>query len=213
MASLREAKAFGATASILLLIGIVPTSNGVDIVALFLGLVLLLRAAKNLADRTSDKVYSNMEWAVVLVIIGTIVGYVILFAGFLAILRSFPTVDLASFVATIFEGLAAVSVFFILAAVFVRRSYGSIPESLNPHLFRSAAKLFLAGSIVIIIIGIGFIIIFAAIAIQLAAFLSLPDETPPRPPTDPWGKPLLQQHLRVLGQHRRSQQVTTIPWR
>jgi uncharacterized membrane protein len=190
MATLREVKAFGATASILLLLGIVPTFNSVDIVALLLGLVLLLVATKNLADRTSDNVYSNMEWAVALVIIGTIVGIVIVFAGFLAILRSLPTVDLAAFVGTIIEGLAAISFFFILAALFVRRSYGSIPETLHPHLFRSAANLFLAGAVLIIVLGIGFILIFAAIAVQLAAFLSLPDETPPRPPTDPWGKPL-----------------------
>lgn len=190
MATLREAKAFGVTASILLLIGAVPGSRSLDILALLLGLVLLLVATKYLADLTSDTVYSSMQYAVAFVFIGSIIGFVIVYAGFLAILRSFPTVDLAAFLGTIIAGLAAVSFFFVLAGVFVRRSYRLLPESLNPHLLRLAANLFLAGAILIVILGIGFVFIYAAVAVQLAAFLSLADEMPPRPAVDPWGKPL-----------------------
>lgn len=189
MATLREAKAIGAAASTLLLVGF--GTNPLNGVALFLGLILLLVAAKYVSQQTSDGVYSNMRWAVVCIIIGLILGFLIVFAGLRSAVNfSSGSVDWATFTGTLIAGLVVVWIFFILAAVFTWRSYSAIAQSLDADLFRTAATLFLLGAAFIIVLGFGFIIIFAAIGVQLAAFLSLPDEKRPKQPIDPWGKPL-----------------------
>jgi len=189
MGSLREGKAIGAAASTLLLIGF--GTNPVSLLALLLGLILLLIAVKYVSQETSDKVFTNIMRAVVLVVTGSIVGFLIVFNGLLSAVRfSSGSVDLAAFTNSLIIGLVAVWIFFILGAIFTWRSYSAIAKSLDADLFRTAATLFLTGAVLIIVLGLGFIIIFAALAVQLAAFLSLPDEKHPRTPIDPWGKPV-----------------------
>ncbi len=186
---MREGKAIGAAASTLLLIGF--GTNPVSLLALLLGLILLLIAVKYVSQETSDKVFTNIMRAVVLVVTGSIVGFLIVFNGLLSAVRfSSGSVDLAAFTNSLIIGLVAVWIFFILGAIFTWRSYSAIAKSLDADLFRTAATLFLTGAVLIIVLGLGFIIIFAALAVQLAAFLSLPDEKHPRTPIDPWGKPV-----------------------
>jgi uncharacterized membrane protein len=189
MATLREGKAIGAAASVLLLIGF--GTNPGNFLAIFLGLVLLLVSAKNVSEQTGDKVYTDIQWAVVFLITGAVVGFVVVFSALSSLVNfGSGSLDLASFTETVVIGLIVVSVFFIIAAIFTRRSYNAIARKLGVNLFRTAGTLFLVGAVLIMALGIGFIIIFAAIGVQLAAFLSLPDEARPRTPIDPWGKPL-----------------------
>lgn len=190
MATLREAKAIGAAASVLLLIG--SGTNVLNLIALLIGIIMLLVATKYISELTSDSVFTNMVYATTFVIIGLIVGFVIVFANFRPILNlsAAPLENLGAFYLAVLPGLVVVWIFFITAGFFARRSNDLIAQSLDADLFRLAATLFLAGAVLIISLGLGFILIFAAIAVQLAAFLSLPDEKRPRQPIDPWGKPL-----------------------
>ncbi len=189
MGFLREGKAIGSAASTLLLIGF--GTSPVNVLALLLGLILLLVAAKSISQQTSDKIFTNVMWAVVLVITGSIVGFLIVFNGLISAVNfSSGSVNLATYTNSLIFGLVVVWVFLILGAIFTSKSYYAIAKGLDADLFRTAATLFLVGAVLIIVLGIGFIIIFAALAVQLAAFLSLPDEKHPRTPIDPWGKPV-----------------------
>ena len=186
---MREGKAIGAAASTLLLVGF--GTSPVNILALILGLVLLLVAVKYISQQTSDRIYTNIQLAVVCVITGATVGLLVVFNGLLsAVNLSTASVNSATFTGSLITGLVAVWIFFIIAAIFTWRSYSAIAKSLDADLFRTAATLFLLGAVFIIALGLGFIIILAAIAVQLAAFLSLPDEKRLRTPIDPWGKPV-----------------------
>jgi uncharacterized membrane protein len=189
MASLREGKAIGAAASVLLLLGF--GASPVNLAALLLGLILLLVSAKYISEQTLDMIYTNIMWAVACLIFGAIVGFLVVFNGLESAVRlGSGTVDWSVLTASLVAGLVVVWVFFILAAILIRRSYHAIAQSLRVDLFRTAAALFLAGAVFIIVVGLGFILIFAAIGVQLAAFLSLPDQPPPKTLTDPWGKPV-----------------------
>jgi uncharacterized membrane protein len=189
MGFLREGKAIGAAASTLLLIGF--GTGPVNLLALLLGLILLLVAVKYVSQETSDKIFTNIMWAVVFVVTGAIVGFVIVFDILLsAVNLGSASVKLVPFTNSQIIGLVIVWIFFIIGAIFTWRSYSAIAKRLEADLFRTAATLFLIGAVLIIILGLGFIIIFAALAVQLAAFLSLPDEKHPRTPIDPWGKPV-----------------------
>lgn len=202
MATLREAKAIGATASVLLLVGSVANASSVlSIVALIFGLIMLLVATKYIAELTSNSVYTNMALAVAFLVIGLIVWW--LLAAFVSLrivitfgsspssrdLAGFFGPDWSTFTGTVIAGLVVIWICLIIAAFFTRKSYDKIAESLYVELFRLAATLFIIGAVLTIALGLGLIIIFAAVAVQLAAFLSLPDEPRPRRQKDPWDKP------------------------
>jgi uncharacterized membrane protein len=98
--------------------------------------------------------------------------------------------SLSEFILAILAGLAVTCVFFIPASIYLRRSYDSIATSLRVDLFRMVGKLYLIGSALVIVFGVGFVVLFVAWTLTIAAFISLPNEMPPRLPIDPWGRPL-----------------------
>ncbi len=186
----------GAAGSVLMMIsGVVPGSD----LLFVLGLILLLVAERYISEFSEDRErYQNMTIAVVLFIIGILIGYVFVFSGFLSILAasSSGSTSLSSSIGQfgpVFEngvfGLVAVWLFFLAAAYFLKKNYDSIAESFDVGLFSTVGLLFLIGAALIIVFGVGFIIIFIAATLQLAAFLALPEAVPQKSPVDPWGRP------------------------
>ena len=197
MSSLSRAKTIGAVGSILVLVGFVPNGGVVLTIA---GFILILVAVKHVADVTKDRdLYGNMQAAVALSVVGTIIGFLVVFGGFFSFIGSGPTGSLqtggplesfSSFIETVIIGLVAIWFFFVIASILLKKSYDSIALSLNVDLFHTTGKLFLIGAALIIVFGVGLIITFVAATLQIAAFLSLPDEKPPPYTIDPLAKPL-----------------------
>ena len=196
MATLREAKGIGAAGSVLMMIsGVVPGSD----LLFVLGLILLLVAERYVSEFSEDRErYQNMTLAVVLFMVGVLIGYAFVFSGFLSILvvSSSGSSSFSSSIGLFYSligidilGLVSVWFFFLAAAYFLKKSYDSISESLDVELFSTVGLLFLIGAALIIVFGVGFVIIFIAATLQLAAFLALPDTVPQKHPVDPWGKP------------------------
>lgn len=181
MGTLRQARGLGAIGSVLMLLA--PLTLGLLLVP---GLVLVLVAVKYIGEviRKGD-LYGDMAIAVALAIISQIVGYYFILSGAVSItgLGSTATgTDPLSlywtFITRIYLVLAAVWILLFLAAPFVKKSFESIATSLDEKLFDTVGILYAIGAGLIIVLGIGFIILYAAIILQAAAFLSLPDEKP-----------------------------------
>jgi uncharacterized membrane protein len=190
MTSLSEAKVLGGIGSILVLLTAVPSVGALFGIA---GFIMILLAIKNISLVVNEKpIYSNMLTAVVLAIGAIAVGAVTIVGAIYHVL------GMGSFVGSHFVlapqlapatwfGLAAVAIGGILAvwallvasAVFVRRTYNSMANKLNVHLFETAGLLYLIGAATSIIL-VGFPIILIAQILLTVAFFSIQEQ--PRVP-------------------------------
>ncbi|MGB9728701.1 MAG: DUF996 domain-containing protein [Thermoprotei archaeon] len=163
MASLHDAKILGGIGSILMLF--VPV----------VGQILVLIGIKNISDITNDRsVFDNALYALIFGIIGSIA----MFAVFYALLPLIFTFALPIIVALIVG-----FVFYLLSAIYLRRSFDRIAELLNISYFKTAGLLYYIGAILTIIL-VGFIIVFVAEIFMIIAFFSIPEQPPP-PPSPP----------------------------
>jgi uncharacterized membrane protein len=155
-------------------------------------------AVKYASDILGDsKIFNNMMYAVILGIIGLVIGVVVVVAivfqaiglGFLSSSFAYTgaTVaagDIMGLLSTIIVGLAAVWVCLLISALFLRRSFGELGKRLNMGLFGTAALIYLIGAILTIIL-IGFVLIFIAEILFLVAFFSINTQTVPAPASMP----------------------------
>lgn len=197
MTLLSQAKTYGGVGSILVLLSPVPT---VGWLLAIVGFILTLLAVKNISEAVGDRaIFNNMLISVVLSIVGVVVGAALVIS---TVFRFFgmgymsgqygpdfnpstiPPGDMIAFVSSILIGLAAIWVFLLASAIFLRRSYTAISTKLNIKMFSTAALLFLIGAALTIIL-VGFILILVAQILLIVAFFSiidLPPQTQPPPP-------------------------------
>jgi uncharacterized membrane protein len=134
-------------------------------------------------------IFNNMLIAVVLSIIGTIVSTVVVLATlfqFIGIRSTFtpstaPPTDFLALLASVVQGLIIGWVFFIIASIFLKKSYDSIALKTNIGTFRTTGLLFLVGAITTIIL-VGFFILLVASVLQIVAFFSIPEQLPQQRP-------------------------------
>jgi uncharacterized membrane protein len=184
-----QARTFGGIGAILVLLSFVPSVGAILGVV---GFVMILVAVKYIADDLHDRtIFNNMMIAVILSIVGIVVGSLVVLTTVLNAFQngyfnsSFPftpstsvtTDQWITFGITIFVGLLAAWAFFFASAVFIRRSYKTIGLKLNVHTFGTAGLLYLVGAATTII-GIGFIILPIAQILTAVAFFSI-HEGPP----------------------------------
>ena len=198
--SLNQVKTLGGIGSLLALLAFVPTVGFVLSIA---GLVLVLVAVKYASDILGDpKIFNNMLYAVILGIVGIVVAVFAVIAvvfraiglGFLsssfamASPSSMAPGDIIGLLGTVALGLAAVWVCFLISSIFLRRSYSELGKRLNVGLFGTAALLYLIGAALTIVL-VGFLLIFIAEVLLIAAFFSIdtqaPPATQPAPPAQP----------------------------
>ena len=188
MASLGQAKSLGGVGAILVLIGgFVGAPGGVLAIV---GLILVLIAVKYIADVLADQtVFNNMIIAVVLSIIGLVALIVIVLSAFYSFIgfrnfsfmpRTAPPVGFVAFVTSIIIGAVIAWVFFLIASIFLKRSYETIGTRLGIGTFHTTGLLYLIGA-ALSIIGIGLIIVFIAEILQIVAFFSIPEQMPMGP--------------------------------
>jgi uncharacterized membrane protein len=190
MPSLNEVKTLGGVGSILTLLAIVPT---VGVVLAIVGLILILIAVKYASDILGDsKIFNNMLYAVILGIIGLVVGIVavatIVFQaiglGYMSSSFAYTAPsnvavgDIMGLLGTLLLGLAAVWICFLISAIFLRRSYGELGKRLNVGLFGTAGLLYLIGAALTIIL-VGLLLIFIADILFIVAFFSINTQAPP----------------------------------
>lgn len=205
MTLLSQAKTYGGVGSILVLLSPVPR---VGWLLAIVGFILTLLAVKNISEAVGDRsIFNNMLISVVLSIAGVIVAGLLLVATFFRFMgmgyfsgpagpdldpSTIPPSDLIGFVSSILIALAAVWVFFLASAIFLRRSYTEIAIRLNIKMFSTAALLFLIGAALAIIL-VGFVLILVAQILLIIAFFSIVDEPPqsqiPPPPPPPPSSP------------------------
>jgi len=194
MASLNQAKTLGGVGSILVLLGAIPN---VGFVLAIVGFILILVAVKNVSESVGEPgIFNDMIIAVLMAIVGLVVLGLIVITAFLTFFR-FPgtytsgTVPSGFFsgLAVLIAGLVVVWVFYLVSAIFLRRSYDRIAVRLNVNMFNTTGLLYLIGAALTIVL-VGIFIVFIAEILQIVAFFSIPDQMPPMmPPQQGWGQP------------------------
>lgn len=205
MGSLAQAKSLGVVGSLLLVLSVVPSAGPILGIV---GFILVLIAVKNISEAVGNKaIYDNALISVILGIVGLAVGLVVGVAGFLSFFGAprffqgpfeppfehgfqpgdFMGPRFISFILAIMAGLLVIWVATIGSAVYLKRSFTSIASALNINQFSTAATLYLIGA-VLVVVFVGFIVIFVAAIIQTLAFFSIPEQ-PPKPPSPPPGAP------------------------
>jgi uncharacterized membrane protein len=187
MSSLSSAKTLGGIGSILVLLTIAPN---VGWVLGIVGFVMILLGVKYISDDLNErKIFNNMITAVVLSVAGILVASLVVVTTILSAFAngyfsstftpsaSVTTAQWITFGTAIGLGLFGAWVFFVVSAVFLRRSYSMIGTRLNVHMFGTAGLLYLIGAATAVI-GVGFLILFVAEILTAVAFFSLPEKTP-----------------------------------
>ena len=196
MASLSQAKTLGGVGSILVLLGAIPN---VGFVLAIVGFILILVAVKNVSESVNEPgIFNDMIIAVVLSIVGLVVFGVIVIVAFFSFLNfrqlGTPTPGMVSpgilgAIGLLIVGLVVVWVFYLVSAIFLRRSYERIGMRLNVNMFQTTGLLYLIGAALTIIL-VGFLILLIAEILQIVAFFSIPEQLPPSmPPQQTWGPP------------------------
>jgi len=183
MSTLGQAKVLGGVGSILLVLSATPNIGPVLSTA---GFVLLLVAINSISHAVGDRsIFKNMIISAVLTIVGVVVGVLTIVGTIISHLdsRSFwEDVFTWNFIFGIILGLVIMWIFFLIGSVFLRKSYNSISDKFDVKMFRTAAKLYLIGAALTIVL-VGFIISLVAHILMIVAFLSIPDEVPNKPAT------------------------------
>jgi len=191
MSKLSEVKVFGGIGALLMLIGgFVPYAGPVISIV---GLILLFIAVKSISELTKDEeIFSNYLMHFIINIIAIVALIVIMLLAFGAAggftwisgLEGAEITDLESFwdnFGTIIGGcilaLVVSWILYIIAAIYLRRSYNKIAEHTKVDLFKTTGLIYFIGAITTIII-VGLIIIFVARIIEIIAYFSLPDNLP-----------------------------------
>lgn len=198
MASLGQAKTLGGVGSILVLLSPIPYAGAVLSIV---GFIMILIAVKYIADVLGDqKIFNNMVIAIVLAIVGIVVGVVVVLGAVYSLIglggytytpgmTTLPT-GFSAVIASIIVGLIVIWVFYLIASIFLKRSYDTIATRLNVGMFHTTGLLYLIGAATAIIF-IGFLIVFIAEILQVVSFFSLPEQMPmgPQPMPGQMGPP------------------------
>ena len=188
--TLESSKTLGGVGAILAAVG-----NFVPFLGL-IGIILVLIALKGLAEVYNERgIFQNALYAFIFGLIGiaaAIVLFLSMFATgfFMGMTPTPPTppteTPLPSFIVSIIGVLIVIFIFYVLEAVFYRKSFTLVAEKSGEKMFNTAGTLLLIGAILVIIF-IGAIIMLIAWILVAIAFFSIKTpppsaEAPPPPP-------------------------------
>ena len=191
-------KALGGVGAILMFIGIIPVISSYAIIEL-IGLILVMVALYNLASYYTERgIFNNALYGLIAGIVGGVIAAVVVFVSVITSLTDFlyqifPTwngdwtalsgltpdvsnlnpTDILPFVGGILAALAILWIFAIIAAFFVRRSLVSLSAKSGVGLFSTAGLLLLIGSVLIIALGLGLILIWISALLLAIAFFQI----------------------------------------
>jgi uncharacterized membrane protein len=150
------------------------------------GIILLLVGLRNLARYYSDNsIFQDSLYAVIFGIIGIVAAGVVLVSLFFGGLFVGGSGVFLGLAAGIILAVVVVFIFYLLMAVYFRRTFDSLADKTGQGMFRTAGLLLLIGAILTVII-IGLILVFIAWILATVAFFSMtPATTPQQPPPPP----------------------------
>jgi len=187
VASLGQAKTLGGVGSILVLLGAIPIIGWLLATA---GFILVLLAVKNASEFVGEPaIFNDMIIAVPLAIVGLAVFGVIVVTAIYSFFILSQLGSVSFLIVPLIVGFVVACVFYVVSAIFIRKSYDRIGRRLNVNMFRTTGFLYMIGALLSIII-IGLLIILIAEILQIVSFFSIPDQLPPPvPPHQSWGPP------------------------
>ncbi|MGB9694614.1 MAG: DUF996 domain-containing protein [Caldisericaceae bacterium] len=200
---IRNAKLMGGIGAILTVLAFIPEVGWLFAIT---GLVLVLLSIKELSAAVNNKkIFDNYLVAFILNIVGSIVAVIAGVATFLGVfgLRGLSGVAMmrgniinrerffgnfsggffgAGIIAIIIVALAALAVV-IIASYFTKLSFEGISKGTNVEYFKTSGMLIFIGSILLVVFGVGAIVMFVGLILEIVGFFSLPDKLE-RPITD-----------------------------
>ena len=174
--SLESGRTLGGIGALLMVIGsFVPFLSIVGIIFLLVGL-------RRLADYyKDDSIFQNALYGLIFMIIGIVAAaFVMLTLLFgLSIIPQAPSIGPLAFLGGSIVALVVGFIFYLLAAIFYRRTFDTLAEKTGVKMFGTGGLLLLLGAVLTIII-IGLLLIFIAwILLTVALFsISLPTTQP-----------------------------------
>jgi uncharacterized membrane protein len=198
-------KILGGVGALLMFIGILPYVNYFGVIEL-VGLVLVMVALYNLGSHYGEGgIFNNALYGLILGIVGGVVSIAVVIITVLTSLTDFlytlfpdwngdwtalsgltpdpsnlSLESLAPFLVGLFAVLIILWVFSIIAAFFIRRSFGTLSAKSGVGLFSTAGLLLLIGAVLIVLFGIGLILIWiSALLLAIAFFQIRPQEAQP----------------------------------
>jgi uncharacterized membrane protein len=177
MSSFESSKNLASIGAILLFLSFIPVVGIIGLILVFIGM-------KGLADYYKEPgIYQNALWGLIF----GIIALVALTAGFiLAFAIGFFTFGIGT-ILTIFAVLVVVFIFYVIAAMYLKRAFSLLAQKSGEHSFETAGLLLWIGAILTIVF-IGLILIFVAWIFATIAFFSIkgasqPAAYAPPPPT------------------------------
>jgi len=188
MDNLREARTYGGVGSILSAFGIFVPYVGIPL--LIVGFVLEVLAVDKISSVLNEKeIFKNYLISIVVELAGVAIAIIlgIAYLG-VAILRGFLATEmiysrrefLFSILGLLLLVLLVIWIEAIVAAIFLKKSFDLISKKLNVSLFSTAALLYLIGAVTSIVI-VGFLIMFVANILKIAAYFNIPEATTQAP--------------------------------
>jgi len=172
-------KTLAGEGSILLLLSLVPYAGWILGI---IGIVLFLRGIRELGNYYEDKeIYQNSLTGVKFYIIALIAAAVAISAivigiasatGFTFAAGFVPTVGFGVGLIAFFAGLVVAFVFYILAAMHLRKTFDTLAKNSGEASFATAGTLLWWGSILSIIL-VGFVLIFVAWIFATIGFFTM----------------------------------------
>ena len=196
--AMETSKTLGGVGAILMFIGIIPVLNTYFVIEL-VGLILVMVALYNMASYYTERgIFNNALYGLIAGIVGGVVAVGTIFMSVLTSLTDFlyaiypdwngdwasisgltpdPTnlslEAIVPFLTGLFAALLILWVFAIIATFFVRRSLISLSAKSGVGLFSTAGLLMLIGSVLIIALGIGLLLIWISTLILAIAFFTM----------------------------------------
>ena len=167
MSSLESSKTLASIGSIFLLFPVVS----------IVGIILLYIGMKGLSEYYKDEsIYKNALWGAIFLIIAAVAIAVavplFIFGGMFSAFTLGP-LGIGLGLLSLLVLVVVVFVFYLLAAMYLRKSFNSLAQKSGEHMFETAGMLLFIGAILTILFLIGLALIFVAWIILTIAFFSI----------------------------------------
>ena len=179
--SAEQGKSLAGIGALLLVIGTFIPFLGI------VGFILLMVGLRNLANHYKDSsIFGNALYGIIFGVIGVAAAAFIIiavifggsFLGFQYTPGGAVTGNFVALIGGIIIALVIAFIFYILMAIYLRRSFNTMANKTGIGYFRTAGLLLLIGAILTIIL-IGLILIFVAWILLTVAFFSMPSNPTP----------------------------------
>lgn len=156
------------------------------------GIILVFIALKGMADYYGDhSIFQNALYGIIFLIVGAIAGVFIILGSFFGMGWMGATTpdimdvtDIWAFIGTLIIGIVIIFVFYLLSAIFFKKSFDTLATKTGEKMFGTAGTLYLVGAILTIVI-FGLILILIAWILVAVAFFSMKVGAPPQAPPPP----------------------------